>query len=113
MNYNFFIISIFSFLISCHSVKKTKKILDYIDLKNSNTTKEYISQTDTTITKIYVKQKIAKINDTIWECKFDWLTVDSLPFNTSIERYSLNNSLEFVEQFFYAADESNTKITAE
>jgi hypothetical protein len=81
----------------------TFSLLDYIKWPDNEdrTYRTFVSFKDDQEAKLYLMQEVNSIEDTAYQMTYTWLRGDSVPMNRSVERYSKNNWLEFVEQAFF------------
>jgi hypothetical protein len=77
--------------------------------------REYVYRTDSSRAQIFLKQKYVQLNDTLWQCDFEWKDHNLKPTLSGTEKVSVNNYIERVEYFVYekTASDKAVKIPAE
>jgi hypothetical protein len=76
--------------------------------------REYVYRTDSSRAQLFLRQKCVQLNDTLWQCDFEWKDHNLKPFLSGTEKISVNNYIEKVEYFLYEKISDKTvKLPAE
>jgi hypothetical protein len=84
----------------------TRHLVDYFNVDSSGTEvrREFDLINDTSSSRYFCQQKARKISDSICEIEFVFFKADSSLIQKSVERYSMNNTYQLMEQSLFIRD---------